>query len=305
MMHFRSIYRLFILASIAFCITAFVSAQKTINLSIVRKGAALEKLAGGFSFTEGPAADSEGNVCFTDQPNNRIMKWDINGKLSTFLKPSGRSNGMYFDKAGSLWTCADEKNELWRISRDKNIDSIVLEYNNHRLNGPNDLWISPAGLIYLTDPFYKRSWWSHSEMPQEKQSVYLFNPVNKSIVRIAEDIVKPNGIIGTPDGKTLYVADIGDKKTWSFKINSDGTLSGKTLFCNMGSDGMTIDDKGNLFLTGNGVTIFDKSGRQLGNIPVPEKWTANVCFGGKGRKTLFITASESLYSIRMKTKGVY
>jgi gluconolactonase len=101
------------------------------------------------------------------------------------------------------------------------------------------------------------------------------------------------------------VADIGDKKTWSYEINPDGTLSKKTLFCNMGSDGITIDSKGNLYLTGDGVSVYDKSGKKLGNIPVPEKWTANVCFGDKDRKSLFITASTGLYRIRTSVKGAY
>jgi len=117
------------------------------------------------------------------------------------------------------------------------------------------------------------------------------------------DLVQPNGIVGTPDGKTLYVADIGDNKTWSYTINQDHSLSGKKLFCELGSDGMTIDSEGNIYLTGDGVTIFDKTGKQIGHIVVPEGWTANVCFGGTDLKTLFVTASTGLYSIRTRIKG--
>ncbi len=95
----------------------------------------------------------------------------------------------------------------------------------------------------------------------------------------------------------------GADKTWSYTINPDGSLANKSLFCEMGSDGMTIDSKGNLYLTGKGVTVFDKTGKKLGNIPVPESWTANVCFGGKNRKTLFITASKGFYRIRLKVRG--
>jgi gluconolactonase len=121
--------------------------------------------------------------------------------------------------------------------------------------------------------------------------------------RVTTDLSQPNGITGSPDGKTLFVADIRAGKTYSYEIQRDGALTGKKLFCEAGSDGMTIDNEGNLFLTGNGVTVFDKSGKQIEHIPVPEKWTANVSFGGKDRQTLFITASEGLYSIRTKTKG--
>ena len=140
-------------------------------------------------------------------------------------------------------------------------------------------------------------------MPQDKQGVYYLTPDHKTIVRVADDLRTPNGIVGTPDGKTLYVADIGGRKTWSYSINKDGSLSDKKLFCEMGSDGMTIDVKGNIFLTGNGVTVFDKTGKKIGNIPVPEKWCANVCFGGPDMKSLYITASKGLYRIRVKFKG--
>lgn len=273
--------------------------------SVLKAGSEPVKLAGDFSFTEGPAADKAGNVYFTDQPNDRILIWSTRGVLSTFMQPSGRSNGLFFDRKGNLWSCADECNELWLISPGKNVEVVLGKYEEKLLNGPNDLWIAPDGSIYFTDPYYKRSWWSHSEMPQEKQCVYYLSADRKIIKRVEETLQQPNGIIGTPDGKILYVADIRGNKTWSYSINADGTLSDKKLFCEMGSDGMTIDTRGNIYLTGKGVTIFDKTGKKLGNIPVPENWTANVCFGGKDRKSLFITASKGLYVIPMRTKGAY
>ena len=272
---------------------------------IIKSGTQLEKLSGDFVFTEGPASDVQGNVYFTDQPNDRIMVWSIKGDLSIFMQPSGRSNGLFFDKQGYLWSCADENNELWRISLDKNVDVILDKFNGRLFNGPNDLWISPDESVFFTDPYYKRSWWNHTTMPQEKQCVYFLSSNHKTLKRVADDLVQPNGIIGTPDGKILYVADIGGRKTWSYSINPDGSLGNKMLFCEMGSDGMTIDKKGNIYLTGKGVTIFDKTGKQLGNIAVPENWTANVCFGDKDRKSLFITASKGLYRIRTQVKGVY
>lgn len=180
---------------------------------------------------------------------------------------------------------------------------VPAKYQDKLLNGPNDLWINRNGGLYFTDPYYKRPWWSHSTMPQDCQAVYYLGPDRKTLIRVIEDLIQPNGIVGTPDGKTLFVADIGGKKTWSYTINKNGSLSNKTLFCELGSDGMTIDVKGNIYLTGKGVTIFDKSGKQIGNIDVPESWTANVCFGGTDMKSLFITASKGLYRIRMKVKG--
>jgi len=271
--------------------------------NIIETGAQLEKLAGDFKFTEGPSADAKGNVYFTDQPNDRIMKWSVAEELSTFMQPSGRSNGLSFDKDGNLWSCADEKNELWIIAPDKNVTIIPSKFEEKVLNGPNDLWIHKNGTVYFTDPFYKRPWWNHTDRPQEKQCVYYLTADKKMIFKIADDLVQPNGIVGTPDGKKLFVADIGANKTWSYSINKDGSLSNKTLFCELGSDGMTIDSKGNIYLTGKGVTVFDKTGRQIGNIPVPENWTANVCFGGPDMKSLFITASKGLYRIRLKVRG--
>ena len=281
----------------------FAFVQKKGLKDIIQPGAELEKLADGFLFTEGPTADSKGNVYFTDQPNNRIMVWTVSGQLTTFMQPCGRSNGMVFDKKGYLWSCADEKNEIWRIATDKSVTVIPSKYEDKVLNGPNDIWVAPDGGVYITDPFYKRTWWDHSAKPQDIQGVYYLSPDYKTITRVVNDMVQPNGIVGTPDGKTLFVADIGGNKTWSFTINKDGTLGNKTLFCEMGSDGMALDTKGNIYITGKGVTIFDRKGEKIGNIAVPESWTANVCFGGTDMKSLFITASKGLYRLKLKVRG--
>jgi gluconolactonase len=271
---------------------------------VIAHGARLEKLAGGFDFTEGPTCDAEGNLFFTDQPNDRILKWSAEGVLSTFLQPAGRANGMYFDPGGYLIACADEKNALWSIAPDGKVSVIVGEYGGKLLNGPNDVWVRPDGAIYFTDPFYKRSWWTHDTMPQDGQHVYFLSADRRRLARAADDMQKPNGIIGTPDGKMLYVADIGAGKIYRYEIAPDGGLAHKTLAAERRSDGMTLDSEGNLYLTGDGVAVFDGAGRQIDQIRVPdEKWTANVSFGGKDRHTLFVTASTGLYAIRMRVKG--
>ena len=273
---------------------------------ILAPGAKPLLLAAEFKFTEGPAPDAEGNVFFTDQPNDRICKWSVDGKLSTFLQPCGRSNGLFFDKHGNLYACADANNELWKIDPKGNITVLVKNYQGKLLNGPNDLWIDPKGGLYFTDPLYKRDYWTRDPaMQQEGQYVYYLTPDGKTLTRVATDLVQPNGIIGTPDGRLLYVADIGGRKTYRYRINPDATLAEKTLFCSMGSDGMTIDAKGNIYLTGRGVTVFNPAGEQIEQIPIPEGWTANVCFGGKDRDTLFITAMDSLYAVKTRVKGAY
>jgi len=281
-----------------------LTAESTNEAStLIAPGAKLEKLSGEFKFTEGPTCDDAGNVFFTDQPNNRIMKWSLDGQLSTFLQPAGRANGMYFDKQGNLIACADEKTELWSIIPDGKHTVLAKEFNGQRLNGPNDVWVRPAGGLYFTDPFYKRDWWDYNERPQDGEHVYFLSADRKTLKRVTTDLVQPNGLIGTPDGKTLFVADIRAGKTWAYDIQPDGTLGNKRLRCKLGSDGMTLDTEGNLYLTGKGVIVFDQTGKQIGHISVPEPWTANVSFGGKDHRTLFITASTGLYSIRTKYAG--
>jgi gluconolactonase len=266
-------------------------------------GATVERLAGDLLFAEGPTADAAGNVFFTDQPNDRILKWSVDGKLSTFVQPAGRSNGMYFDRAGNLIACADEKNELWSIAKDGKVSVIWKEYQGQKLNGPNDVWVHPSGSLYFTDPFYKRTWWTHDAPPQDGQHVYRLSADRKTITRVTSDLEQPNGIIGSPDGKTLFVSDIKAGKTYAYDIGKDGSLTGKRLRCALGSDGMTLDELGNLYLTNKGVHVFDKTGQEIQVFEVPEAWTGNVSFGGADHRTLFITASKGLYAVRLRVKG--
>lgn len=277
----------------------------TAEPSIAAPGAKLEKLGEGYSFTEGPAVDKDGNVFFTDQPNDRIVKWTAaDGTFSDWLKPAGRANGTYFDKDGNLIACADEKNELWSIAPDKKVTVLVTTFDGKLLNGPNDLWIRPDGGLYFTDPLYRRDYWKRDpKMQQDGQHVYFMTPDRKNVFRVATDLRQPNGIIGTPDGKTLYVADIGARKTYAYDIQPKGGLDNKRLFCELGSDGMTIDNEGNVYLTGRGVTVFDKTGKQIEQIPVPEGWTANVTIAGRDRDLLFITASKKVYGLKLRVKA--
>lgn len=273
--------------------------------SPVAPGAKLQKLATGFKFTEGPAPDADGNVYFTDQPNDRIHVWSTAGKLSTFMEPCGRSNGLAFDKDGALWACADDKNELWKIDvKTKEKKVIVKDFGGKLLNGPNDIWVRDDGSAFFSDPFYRRPYWKAGrQKEQDKQAVYFLSADGKLSRADAGEITQPNGVIGTPDGKTLYVADIGAGKTYQYDIGDGGALKNRKQFCAQGSDGMTIDTEGNVYFTlGKATTIYDKSGKKIETIAVPENCT-NVCFGGKDKKTLFITAGTSLYSMAMRVGG--
>lgn len=281
------------------------SGRSAESAGLLADGAEPRVLGEGYSFTEGPAVDRDGHVYFTDQPNDRIVKFDAAaGTFSDWLKPAGRANGTYFDAAGNLIACADEKNELWSIAPDKKVTVLVRDFGGKLLNGPNDVWIRPDGNLYFTDPLYARNYWKREKASQQPgQYVYFFTVKSRTAIPVATDLKQPNGLIGTPDGKTLYVADIGAGKTYSYAVGPEGALEDKKLFCELGSDGMTIDGEGNVYLTGRGVTVFDRTGRKLLNIPIPEPWTANVTFGGADRKLLFITAGKRVYGVKMRVKG--
>lgn len=291
----------------------------------------------GAPFTEGATCAPNGDVYFVEQNSDKIMHWSVaDKKLSVFMHPSGYSNGMSFDYHGNLISCADERNELWSISitdtesvpyptplnpavGDKPTEGnitrpkhtvLLKDYQGKLLGGPNDVWIRPDGGMYLTDPHYNRKWWDPARNPSQevdKKSVFFFSPDHKTLTRVIDDFNTPNGIAGTPDGKTLYVADIGASQTWAYDIQKDGTLTNKKLVCNFGSDGMTLDDHGNLYLSANarpaGVTVVDtKTGKQIGFITVPEQ-PANMCFAGKDRSTLYMTARTGFYAIPTNVKG--
>ncbi len=190
--------------------TAICNAQ---GPSVTAPGAKVKKLAGDFQFTEGPAGDAQGNVCFSD-------------------------------------------------------------------------------------PRYG----SREGMEQDGEHVYYLTPDHKTVVRVISDMVRPNGLIGTPNGKTLYVADAGAGKTYAYRFNKDGALSDKRLFASEGSDGMTVDSEGNVYLTTKVVAVFDEKGKKVQEIQAPEQ-PANVTFAGPDNRTLFITARTSLYAVEMQVKG--
>ena len=294
----------FILACTIVCVMCACSQAHSDE--IVAEGETPQKISGAYSFTEGPAADAKGDVYFTDQPNNKIYHWDCEtGEITLFTDQSGRSNGMYFDAQGNLIACADMDNQLWSFDMKGHSKILVTDFGGRLLNGPNDVWISKDGSYYLTDPYFKRDYWQRDTARQQTaEGLYHLAPGDRQLTMLDSTLNQPNGIVGTPDGKHLYVAEAKADRILKYDIQPDGSLSNRQVFADMGSDGMTIDDRGNIYLTGDGVTVFDQDGQQIAHFPIPEEWTSNVCFGGRDRDILFITASKSVYTLKMLVHGV-
>ena len=276
--------------------------------SLIAPGAEVVKLAGGFGFTEGPTANSKGDVYFVDDTNCKIHVWSVSEKkCSVFIDESAHANGMYFDKNDILYVCEGGTSSVVSYTPDGKRTVIANKFGNRHFNKPNDLWIDPKGGIYFTDPVYGQNF--HNV--QGGEHVYYILPDRSKVIRVIEvagrggDFVKPNGIVGTPDGKLLYVADIDGRMVYRYNIQPDGTLTSRHPFAPVAVDGMTLDEKGNVYLTDMGksdVVIYDPEGKEVFRIKPPEH-PANVCFGGKDFKTLFITARTGFYSIEMNVKG--
>ncbi len=291
-------------AFVALLVISHLSAASTAatQQNLIASGAQMRKLAGGFTFTEGPAVDAKGNIYFSDIPNSRIHKWSLESGLSTFREDTEQANGLFFASDGTLLACQSrEGRRLVQYGPHGTLTQIVAAYQGKRFNSCNDLWPDPQGGIYFTDPRYGRN---RNDMEQDGEHVYYLKPDRKTLIRVVDDMVRPNGIIGTPDGKTLYVADHGAGKTYAYRIQADGSLGERRLFANRGSDGVTLDERGNLYLTAGAVHIYGPDGEELGMIAVPGR-PANCCFGGPNGRTLFITAQTSLYSIEMVVKGAF
>jgi gluconolactonase len=253
-------------------------------------------VTGNYLFTEGPAEDGLGNVYFSDINAGKIYKWSPDGTVSVFVDQLNSPNGLFFDQNGMLIACEGGNGRLISIDPQGKITVVADKYNGIRFNSPNDLWIDPQGGIYFTDPSY------NSAVVQDGEDVYYLTPDRQQVIRVISDLVRPNGIIGTqngPDGNLLYVADHGAGKTYAYAIQPDGSLTGKRLFTATGSDGMTLDASGNLYLTvPNEVQVYSASGNLLGKIPVTENPT-NVAFTSKEEQTLMITARTAVYTLQM------
>ena len=267
---------------------------------VVPPGAQVKRLAQSFQFTEGPAWDRKGTLYFSDIPNNTIHTWSEVKGVGVFQKLEGSANGLWFDKKGNLYVCQPAGRAVLRITPAGKQTVIAETYQGKKLNSPNDLWMAPNGGLYFTDPRYGQM----DDLEQDGFHVYYVPPERDggSLRRILSDLKKPNGVVGTADGKKLYVADPGANTTYVYDINEDGSLTNRKVAAPAGSDGLTLDERGNLYITGKTIRIYSPEAKVVGEIEVPEA-ASNLTFGGEDGKTLFITARRGLYAVKLNVKG--
>lgn len=279
----------------------------------------LERIFEGCAFAEGPAADAEGNVYFSDAPNNRIMLYRVDGKTVVWKQPSQTANGMNFDHLGRLVTCCaggatypGGARSVLRYELDGTVTNLASHYRGRRLNSPNDLCFDKQGRIYFTDPRYG----DRADVEQDCMAVYRIE-LDGSLTRVIDDMETPNGILITKDNRRLYLVDHnpdagGARTLLAYNIDGTGNCARQTVVHDFGAgyggDGMVLDVKGNLYLTAGdgdaaGVYVFGSEGQWLGFIQTPEI-AGNCTFGGSDLRTLYIAASSSLYQIRLAIPGL-
>jgi gluconolactonase len=270
---------------------------------ILADDAHVQQLAGGFSFIEGPAWNvADQSLYFSDIPRSQILAYR-RGTTEIVTEQSGNSNGLMFDKQGWLVTCegADVggRRRIARYDLKGNVEVLANEYEGQPLNSPNDLWLDQDGGVYFTDPRYG----PRDTMAMEVEGVYYISP-DGQLKRVIDNLVQPNGIAISPNGKWLYVVDNAEDLLYRYLIQKPGQLGeGQKLLHVTFPDGMTVDEEGRLYIAcWEGINVADKEGRYLGLIPTPQV-PANCTFGGPDNKTLFVAARSALYNIETQTRG--
>ncbi|MCH2210983.1 MAG: SMP-30/gluconolactonase/LRE family protein [Fuerstiella sp.] len=279
--------------------------------SVVEHGTKVRKLAGGMKFTEGPVwLPQQNKVVFSDIPNSKLMQWSEQGGLSVFRK-SEEANGNILDLKNRIISCQHAARNIIRIEKDGKATVLADKFDGKRFNSPNDVAVWKDGSLWFTDPPWGLS--GPHEIPGHW--VYKLDPETGRVEALIKDLAMPNGIVFSPDGLRLYVADTGGHKrhpepkyhdypdtVTCYAVSQQGALGKKLFTIDEGSDGMAVDVKGNLYLTHGQVLVYDADGNKLETIKVPEN-PANVCFGGQDYRTLFITARTSLYQVRVVHAG--
>lgn len=263
------------------------------------------KLAGDFAFLEGPLWMPEGRLLFSDIPANRIYSWH-EGELEVWREPSGNANGLTLDWKGCLIACEHGNRRVSRTLSDGTVETVIESYKGAQLNSPNDVVVRSDGAIYFTDPPYGIE---PEQVEQPCNGVYVVR-TDETVIRVADDFVRPNGLAFSPDERMLYIADSGRRHVRSFLVHADSTLVADGIFADMdhpqpGSpDGIKVDQAGHVFVAGaTGVWVFAPEGERLGVLVTPER-PANLAWGDSDRRSLFVTARTSLYRFRVTTPGI-
>jgi gluconolactonase len=288
--------------------------------AIIPKNASIEKVASGFEFIEAPLWRSDGHLWFSDVLGNVVRSVTPDGKVEVLIKNAGGEtnrphggyvgpNGMVGDKDGSVLLCQHTNRRIVRVAKDLNMSVYLDRFDGKRFNSPNDLVFRSDGALYFTDPPFGLPKGDEDPAKEIKfNGVYRY--ANGKLEPVIKDLTSPNGIAFSPDEKVLYVSNTQPKPYWMrYDVAADGSLSGGRKFADASSikgagvpDGMKVDSKGNVYATGpGGVLVFSSSGKHLGTIKVPE--VAANCGWGDDGKTLYITASTSLYRIRLSVAG--
>jgi gluconolactonase len=267
----------------------------------------VKKLHTMLQFTEGPTSDGQGNLYFSDIPANKIYRMSASGELSVLLDPSNHTNGLMYNGAGKIVACEMDGRIVEIDIATKQVRPLAAQYGGNRFNAPNDLVLDRQGGIYFTDPHFR----APTPLPQDKVAVY-YRDAQGSVTRLIDDLKAPNGVILSPDEKTVYVVPTMQKEIMAYPVTSPGKLGAGTVLCtlqqpegrdNTGGDGLTIDTQGNLYITSSlGIQVFNPQGKLLGILAFPEQ-PANCTFGGPGNRTLYVTARTSLYAVDMEAQG--
>ncbi|MDX1947250.1 MAG: SMP-30/gluconolactonase/LRE family protein [Pirellulaceae bacterium] len=294
----------------AICLATLLISYASADEPLLDDTFPVERIVDSCRFTEGPAIDKEGNLFFSDGYNDRIMRYGTDGKLTEFRKPCGKTNGMAFDREGRLVMCQSAGmgggRKVARLEKDGTETVLAAEYEGKRLTAPNDVCVDPEGRIFFTDPAGLGV-----DNPQGESSVFRIDAPGK-IVKIIDNLQKPNGILLTPDGKTLYVSDRGTQQLHRYKVAEDGSVSDDTVIYDFspdrGIDGMRLDAHGNIWAAAGqdkttGLFVISPAGKLLLHKPMPE-FSTNLCFGGPDGKTLYFTATTSVYKLRTTVPGV-
>ena len=284
---------------------------------LVDPGAQVERVATGFTFTEGPIWNhADGYLLFSDMPGDVRRRWSESGGVEEVMNPSNKGNGMVYDAEGNLLVCEHVTSSLVRERPDGTRETLATHYKGKELNSPNDVCVRSDGTIYFSDPWYGRMPGFGLERDRDLgfQGVYMlrpgFTPGDEPELAVAEDEFEmPNGLCFSPDESLMYINDTPRAHIKVFDVAADGTLSnGRMFFENIGSgvieegipDGIKIDERGNVWVTGpRGVWVISPEGEHLGVVEVPEN-TGNMTWGDEDWKSLYIPSSTSLYRIRTK-----